>query len=168
MNTQEISTLLQRNDITKRYFQNVYALDQLQRKRKINKQRWFLICNCCPKNLPGLHWLVMFREGNTIDFFYSFGGAPSEYGMERFIQRQKAKHCYYNGRQIQDIFSSACGAYCIFYAFLRCCGVSTNNILSIFSPTNYVYNDNVVLDFVNKTFLLKKYIFSLSYKYSRI
>ena len=87
MNTRQISTLLQQNNITKQYFENVYALDQLQRKRKINKERWFLICNCCLKNLPGLHWVVIFRDGDNIDFFYSFGGSPTEYGMERFIKR---------------------------------------------------------------------------------
>ena len=78
MNTLEIKRYLESNEATRDAFLNVYALDQLP-KEKLPRERWLLVCNCCPANMTGEHWIAMFYENGTLEFFDSFGLSPERY-----------------------------------------------------------------------------------------
>ena len=89
MNTEKIREKLKGSELTSNYFLDVYAADQLP-KRKIERDVWLLVCNCCPINLPGQHWIAMFGSKTGIDFFDSFGLAPNLYpGVDEFLRVQK-------------------------------------------------------------------------------
>ena len=130
MNTLELRALLVRHDNTRKIFQDVYAADQLPLV-KITKPRWLLIYNCCPINLPGLHWVAIFgNEKGEIEFFDSFGLPPNMYeGVQEFLKGQRPNSVIYNHRQLQSTKSDACGHYCLFFSHYRSKGVRMEKIV---------------------------------------
>ena len=129
MNTEKIREKLKGSELTSNYFLDVYAADQLP-KRKIERDVWLLVCNCCPINLPGQHWIAMFGSKTGIDFFDSFGLAPNLYpGVDEFLRVQKPRSVNYNSQRVQSFDSDACRQYCIYFAHQRARGVSMNSIV---------------------------------------
>ena len=136
MNTEEIKKYLESHDDTRDIFLNVYAVDQLP-KKKISRTRWLLVTNCCPANRRGEHWVAMHCENDNLEFFDSFGMPPSMYnGVPEFIKRQRTKSVIYNCQQVQSIDSDACGHYCIMYAIWRAQGYSLQSIMTRFRQIN--------------------------------
>lgn len=130
MNTDEITKTLERNPVTRNTFVGVFAADQLP-KEKLEHDRWFLICNCCPINLPGEHWVVIFCEGGELEFFDSFGLAPDNYaGVDEFIHAQEVDSVAFNKEQFQSFGTDACGHYCIFVGYCRSDGDSMETVTS--------------------------------------
>ena len=128
MNTLEIKRYLESNEATRGVFLNVYALDQLP-KTKLARERWLLVCNCCPANREGEHWIAMFYENGMLEFFDSFGLSPKRYDrgeddrISMFMRAQEPpKGVVFNNERLQSYESDACGHYCILYAFHRCRG----------------------------------------------
>ncbi len=78
MDTNEIKSILEKNEATSGVFLNVYAADQLPKKR-IERDRWLLIANCCPSNYRGEHWVAVVSENGQLEFFDSFGLPPDVY-----------------------------------------------------------------------------------------
>ena len=128
MNTLEIKRYLERSETTRDVFLNVYALDQLP-KEKLPQERWLLVCNCCPANMTGEHWIAMFYENETLEFFDSFGLSPERYDrgkddrISAFMRAQRPqKGVVFNNERLQSYESDGCGHYCILYGFHRCRG----------------------------------------------
>lgn len=145
MNGTEIFSTLHKNSITKKYFVNVFAHDQLP--SKIQKRKWFLVSNCCPANMPGLHWFAMFKENGVMELFDSYGGDPYTYDLTTFLQNQDVDKCVYNSVRLQALDSNVCAHYCIFYAYWRCKGLSMKTILDWFSEHDFIENDKFVKNF---------------------
>ena len=142
MNTLEIKHYLENSAVTNDAFLNVFALDQLP-KEKIQKERWFLVCNCCPADMIGEHWIALFYEERSyLEFFDSFGLPPDAYGKEilSFIAIQGIRVVYNNVR-LQTLESDACGHYCLLYTFHRCRGELFQTILE---KLNGLKRDNIV------------------------
>ena len=131
MNTEELDRMLCVSDATKGYYLGVYAVDQLP-KEKISQDVWLLVCNCCPIDLPGEHWVAMFGNARgEIDFFDSFGFPPNAYdGVHQFLGRQETSLITYNTMQLQSMESDACGPYCLFFAYYRSLGRSMCDIVA--------------------------------------
>ena len=72
----EILELIGHDIALERRFLGVYAANELPKRIPNGKM---LITNCCPRKLPGMHWLAMFQRGNALEFFDSFGQTPSLY-----------------------------------------------------------------------------------------
>ena len=85
MDTNEIKSILERNEVTSDVFLNVYAADKLP-KNRIERDRWILVVNCCPSNYRGEHWGAVFSENGQLEFFDSFGLPPDVYeGVVPFL-----------------------------------------------------------------------------------
>jgi len=130
MNTLEIRARLKNFQVTRPIFLDVYAMDQLP-KGKIEQERWLLVCNCCPVERAGEHWIAMFYENQRLDFFDSFGFAPQDYhdDVMQFIQRQNVNDVFYTNEQLQSIDSDACGHYCILFGLFRAIGESLQELI---------------------------------------
>ena len=114
MNTQELVDALASDKIVNNYFLNVYAFDQLP-KRKLVQESWLLVCNCYPTFKPGIHWIVLFKDAQRKDYIEiidSCGQHPDLYNLTYFCRSQGAKHIWHNARQLQSLTTSACGHYC--------------------------------------------------------
>jgi hypothetical protein len=130
MNTQEIERKLMENESTKGYFIGVFAADQLP-TWKINREVWLLVCNCCPIDMPGEHWIALFANARQgVEMFDSFGFSPNVYdGVHQFINTQQPVTVTYNTYQLQSLDSDACGPYCLYYAHYRSRGFTMEAIV---------------------------------------
>ena len=160
MNTQELVDALTSDDIVNSYFLNVYAIDQLP-KRKLSQGSWILVSNCCPSFKPGIHWIVLCRDAkhsDHIEVFDSYGQHPDVYNVSSFCQRQGAKFIWYNTRQLQSVTSSVCGYYCLYYAYHRTRGHEMQSIINSFTTNQFNRNDHMVFEDVIHTYNLNKHV----------
>ena len=91
---------------------------------------------------PGTHWVAVYHNPHDpyVEYFDSFGLPPP---LE--IQRYKRlKPILYNDGMLQDLHSSACGYYCIYFLQLRSQGVPYAQILKHFREGAGAYNERVI------------------------
>ena len=152
METNEIKSILERNEVTSDVFLNVYPADKLP-KTRIERYRWLLVVNCCPSNYRGEHWVAVFSENEQLEFFDSFGLPPDVYeGVVSFLRAQgwpEEFDATYNDEQIQSIDSDACGHYCILFCHFRARGVAYADILRHLSDIHSSSRDTIVKLIVN-------------------
>lgn len=152
METPELKKILKENAVTRETFTGVYALDKLPTASDSEfhqRDRWFLICNCCPSSRIGKHWIAMFYErGGDVEFFDSFGLPPSAYDARvmAFLNSTAAEDVMYNSVPLQAIDSDACGHYCIVYGVSRSRGNAFDKIVNELSTLT---RDNMVKFIVN-------------------
>ena len=117
MNTFELEHILQQNISPQEIFLGVFALDGLQTRTALSQRnRWFLVCNCCPSTKRGHHWVAVFYNHGSIKFFDSFALSPWVYDvrMTTFLHyTSRAHEIIFNDVRLQEIDSDACGHYCI-------------------------------------------------------
>ena len=164
MDTMEIRQILRMNKHTKSIFLDVYAVDQLP-KKKITQDRWLMVVNCCPINRQGEHWVCIFGDKNTgIDFFDSFGLSPVKYDKKitRFFHDQGYPETgvKFNATLLQDLDTDACGHYCILFGRQRALGKSMSSIVELFSRLT---RDTIVKYLVNTGFDLDRFIYEIFY-----
>ena len=119
MDTVEIETVVKMDALVKKIFLGVFSADNLP-TRKIEQDVWFLIVNCCPSHLPGLHWVAIFGDCGNIEFFDSYGGSPRAYDfIVDFLQRQRPDVVQYNAIRLQKLDSYAFGYFVLIFGFMR-------------------------------------------------
>ena len=164
MNTSEIESILQRNEAVRDTFLGVYALDRLPSKLELDDirreqesiglpNRWFLICNCCPSAKIGRHWVAMFSDNGSVEFFDSFAQPPNVYNdgyLIKFLtEASEGRDVIYNIEPLQAIETDACGHYCIVYGVARSLGVPFNSFINEMSSLT---RDNLIKFVVSTLF----------------
>ena len=85
-----------------------------------------LIVNTDPHNKDGEHWIGLYKEGETLNFFDSFGREVREFD-EPFASIMKdyasGLQLITNKMQYQNELYDTCGRWTYFYMFSRMCGV---------------------------------------------
>lgn len=89
------------------YVGSIHDIDRY--KININKTGNYIFL-LHPKDIQSGHWICIKREKKKAYYFDSYGIVLSDYLQEKL-------HCpiYYNDYQIQDLRSSHCGLYCIYF-----------------------------------------------------
>ena len=86
-----------------------------------------LIVNTDPHNKSGQHWVGLYKEGKTLDFFDSFGREIKEF-KEPFVSIMNdfssGLFVNTNRKQYQDYLSDTCGRWCYYYILSRICGIT--------------------------------------------
>ena len=153
MNTFELEHILQRNVSPREIFLGVFALDGLPTRTELRQRnRWFLVCNCCPSTKRGHHWVAVFYNHGSIEFFDSFALSPWAYDvrMTTFLHdTSRAREILFNDVRLQEIDSDVCGHYCILFGVARSGGDTFQNIVKELSTFT---RDNLV-KFIVKTIL---------------
>ena len=130
MNSIQIRESLKSDKITRNYFIGVLARDQLP--LSVNWPCCFIL-NTDKSNKPGEHWLAFYYDDNGVcDFFDSFGNSPSYYRLLKYLEKTSTDFNY-NNKQIQSIFSTNCGHYCLMFLYYRCRNKNLNEIKQMFS-----------------------------------
>jgi hypothetical protein len=153
MNNIEIEKYLKHHHLTKSAFKGVFARDQLQKQPTLKKGS-FVIVNTDKRTSPGAHRVLIFRHHNgRVIYFDSYGHQPLYKEIYKFIMRENNEF-YFNNWQLQDIASSTCGHYVLYFASQLVAG---NNLERIrrehnFSKTNQKLNDKRIMSLFLKEF----------------
>lgn len=162
MNTRQITKVLEKDPVTKLYFQGVFPSDQLP--SSILRYPAVLVANVDPHEKPGSHWCAFyFTQDQKGEFFDSYGLKPEDYvcTFNDFVKRN-SKEWTFNHQRLQSLDSNVCGHYCLYYLTNRCRNVSLKTIVARFSR-NFNQNDRFVYRFITKHYghfyhYLKKYV----------
>jgi hypothetical protein len=131
MNTLEISRVAKSHPKLKKYFQGVYALDQIP--YFIPRYPAAYIINTHPMKKPGDHWVALYFDSRyNGTYFDSFGFPPRHKRIITFLKRNSSTWTYSN-TPLQYPFSLLCGEYCIYFLVQKSQGISLNKFLSFFN-----------------------------------
>jgi hypothetical protein len=140
---------------------DVYSLEDLDffvRQKNI-KQPMALIVNTDPDvEGVGEHWVAIYADEKTVEYFDSYGQPPIRVGFYRLLNHL-GKKWERNTRCVQQLFSSTCGHYCLYYLVLRSRGHRMRDILLPFTDIitqNDSQNDSLVEQEVRQHFNLPK------------
>ena len=145
MNNYQINEILLHDRFTKKIYKGCFPIDKLP--LKITYPCCFIVNNQ-KSNENGEHWVSIFYESNkTAVFFDSFGLSPKYYNLENYIT-STSKSFSYNKIQLQSIFSSYCGYYCILFLLFKARNKSLNFIQKKFRDP--ISNDTLIKKFIKK------------------
>ena len=145
MNSKQLITILKGDPYVGPMFRGVYPINLLP----VIKDGAYVI-NTAPDTHPGLHWVALLVQGNSIEYFDSYGGDPSP-KLRRWAGTKKWVS---NPIPLQSPFTSVCGQYCVFYLLQRARGIDLTTILMDFDA-NVDGNDKLVYEFVEDHFDLQ-------------
>lgn len=124
-------------------FTGVFSSDTLPTHLK---KPALLVCNTDVERLPGEHWIAIYiGASGEGEFFDSFGREPGQ-PFRDFMEKHSLKWTF-NSTPLQNIRSSFCGHYCLFYCVYRRIGFNMNSIVRMFC-TDTMINDYLVHKFV--------------------
>lgn len=113
--------LLGRQLLGARYL-GTFARDELP--NMVKQPRPFgLIFNTDPAGTVGTHWLAIYADAHTTDFFDSYGLPPSFYGFDTSLFRSTTN-------SVQSLGSAVCGHYCLLFLYYRTHGHSFESSIS--------------------------------------
>lgn len=108
----------------KRYL-GTFAKDVIP--RQLARRNGAMIINMNNSNQGGSHWtLILLNKKETV-YFDSFGVVPSIEVLSFMAARRKPM--YYVDRQLQDLKSSSCGWFCIY--FIDECTIRGRDIMDV-------------------------------------
>ena len=89
---------------------NVLSRDQ---KVAHNHKLGLFIYNLEPAYLSGSHWVATYVKDNVINYFDSFGMPP----FQEMVDHAKKKNLTlpHQNSQIQNLLSSTCGYFCLYF-----------------------------------------------------
>lgn len=152
MNTQELQTILDNNIHTRRLGTcRVVARDQLPASIDMTKTAGFIL-NTDPSFRPGEHWTALFYNGlGTWEFFDSFGLPPRHREVINFIERHSKRPWSYNTYMLQQLLSSTCGLYAVYFLITKARGGTLHTVLRHFRSNKQWLNDRTVTRLVLET-----------------
>ena len=152
MNTRDIATVLRKDPFARRVFRGVYPRDKLPSSPvTIARHPSAFIINTDTSRGAGIHWTAVYFFGNGKSVFFDSFGRPPQPDIERFILKNSFSYRF-NNRLLQDMLSSACGLYVIYFVLQTSRGISLNRLLAVFHHLKLNTNDRTVLRLV-KPFL---------------
>lgn len=146
MNTNEIEKVIQQNSCAPEVFAGVFARDRIPKRIKYPCS---MVWNTDPAHKPGEHWVAVHLDEDGIgEYFDSYGLEPPAC-FKRYMQQNSVKWTW-NTTQLQDVWTSACGYFCVFYIIYRSRGIPMSDIVKHLN--NIEENDQYVMQFVSALF----------------
>lgn len=113
MNTITLCRLACSDERIRNTFAGVFASDMLPKFRRHFSS---FIVNLDPHTLSGSHWIAIFFHNNTAYYFDSYGLPPSNRKILHFL-KTNANCVFYNKITFQEVYTTTCGLYCLFFLF---------------------------------------------------
>ena len=146
MNTREIKAILTADPYLRRLsLVDVCARDELPTCIEPRKAAAFIV-NTDKHTETGTHWVGVYIDTFTqCTYFDSFGISPYHSEILNFINKVSNKPIIYNSRMLQDVASTSCGLYAIYFLLMKARGRSLSQVIHRFLATNQQYkNDRIV------------------------
>ena len=164
MNSSQIFTILH----TRIPFQfyGVFPSDQLPETVTVFPACF--VVNTDPSGKPGSHWVAIYIDENKHgEYFDSYGRPPVVLAVVNFLN-ENCPCWHYNEQQVQGLFSSVCGHYCIYFLLQRAYGLPLALILDKFSWKDLEENDQLVTDWLNENFELDTETYNVDFIINQI
>ena len=117
----------------------------------LDKKGIYVVNTDCGK---GRHWVVLYVQDQTVEFFDSFGRHPKDVqNGDLFMQCIGDKTLVVTSKNVQHPKSYVCGWYCLAYAMCRV-KFSLHKLFQRFTD-NRLRNDHFVVYIVKKLFVNK-------------
>ena len=96
-----------------------------------NHKLALFIYNLEPQYARGSHWIATYVKDNVINYFDSFGLPP----FEELVNHAKRKNLtlLHQNQQIQNLYTTTCGYYCLYFLNEMNKGVDYFDLLQVFS-----------------------------------
>ena len=91
-----------------------------------------IVYNCCPSSKKGHHWVAIFYNQGSVEFFDSFTSPPWVYDawLTTFLHHTTgAREVLFTNEPLQEADSDACGHYGILCGVVRSKGDTFHNIV---------------------------------------
>ena len=153
MNSRQLRWILSNDKVTSRTFKGVYALDEIVHIKQKSLPSAYVF-NLDPSYKPGSHWVAVYidRKGCP-EYFDSFGRPPPR-EIKDFLNTC-AESWKHNHVPIQELYSTTCGQFVVFYIYQRCSGLTLQAIIrKYFNLHAKLRNDVLVRDFVKMHYKL--------------
>ena len=142
MNTLEIERAINQDPSAEAIFMGVFAKDQLPSTLHYPAT---MVWNTDPADEPGEHWVaVYFDEDGLGEYFDSYGMAPPLH-FEKYMKKHST-NWKWNQVPLQDVWTSACGHFCVYYVIYRSRGIQMEDITDILNGIDH--NDQYVMETV--------------------
>ena len=140
MYKRQLQAVLSLDAYTKRLFQGVYAMDRLP-----TRNNGAYVINMDNHDEPGSHWVAVFVDNGAVEYFDSYGRAPTDSRLLHFL----GPNFSYNSVALQRLFTTVCGYFCLYFLLKRARGVSSSQIVHMLARTDS--------GFVVKEYVLSRY-----------
>ncbi len=137
MDTCQLMDAVSQDFIMKDIFIGVFPRDLVPSHRGAAS----LIANTDKSDESGTHWVAMYKDKTSCDYFDSYGNVPFE---NKFLRENFS--C--NKNVLQSPYSDVCGHYCLYFLYYRCRGYSLNEIVQNLK----INGDDIVKDFVDQNY----------------
>ena len=146
MNANQLRRVL----VSRRIVGDVCPADKLP--SRVQRKPSVYIVNTDNSGRPGQHWVLFyFPRRGPAEFFDSLAHTPESYRTRfRNVLIVNAPRYAYNNRQLQDVQSDSCGAFCLYYAIRRWKGASMKKILGSFHHQTLRTNDRLVRRYLQR------------------
>ena len=125
MNTRDLELILRRDRYTRNIFKGVYAINKLPEHVPVYPAAY--VINTAPSTAPGEHWVALYFDKEKVaDYFDSYGMHP--FGIIYDFAADNAFRVRFNTIWLQNPVSLVCGAYCVYFLYFRCRGLSMSEI----------------------------------------
>ena len=112
---------------------NIPIKSVLSRDQKVphNHKQTLFIYNLEPHYMNGSHWCATYAKDNVINYFDSFGMFP----FQEMVDHAKKQNVtlLHQDQQIQNLYSSTCGYFCLYFLNEMNKGVDYFSLLQVFS-----------------------------------
>ena len=127
MNSRQLRWILSSKKVTSRTFKAVYALDEIEHI----KQRSFpstYVFNLDPSYKPGVYWVSVYINRRGLAKYFDSFGRPPPIEIKDFLYTY-AESWNYNHVPVQELYSTTCGQFVVFYIYQRSSGLTFESIL---------------------------------------
>ena len=106
------------------------------------------VFNLDPSYKPVSHWVAVYIDRNgLLEYFDSFGHPPPR-EIKDFLSTY-AENWNRNHVPVQELYSTTCGQFVVFYIYQRCSGLTLESIIRKYLKLHAkIMNDVLVRDFV--------------------
>ena len=127
---------------------NIPINDVLSRDQKVphNHSLALFIYNLEPSYMSGSHWVATYVKDNVINYFDSFGMPP----FQELVNHSKRKNLtlLHQNNQIQNLYTTTCGYFCLYFLNEMNKGNSYHDLLKVFNIHDTMKNERFIKNYV--------------------
>ena len=123
---------------------NIPIKDVLSRDENVphHHRQALFIYNLEPSYMSGSHWVSTYVKDNVINYFDSFGLPPFQEIVNH--ARKKNLTLLHQNNQIQNINTTTCGYFCLYFLNEMNKGISYFNLLKVFDIHDTIKNEKFI------------------------